>query len=708
MPPENIIISERLTDLKDALQVLKATGSDGFEGFVRIILAELTGIPFRLAASGLQGGMDGDSAFQQDSVSFEAKRYSKNIPRNEVLTKIIDVVRSNGATDRLWVLGATIEVSTQLASAIQEAGNQHAISTFILDWTEAPLPLLAVAATAAGEPAIDFLSNHCSSEHNRDTFSQAFDEAYRHPSFYNLLHKLKSNLNLSTLALARSIELNKAWRATSFESEGDAREQFGQALAVNANPKLSSLRTSQRDQVKASLQSGQNIILTGGEGHGKSWLAAQICYDHQGLALFTSAEQFDGITPESLNEYLINLLIKQTGDVSDDATKLRWSHRLVAWQSQPPTSSLLIVVDGINQRQSLRWDRLLNGLQKRLQAIRGYLIVTVRPQFWRKSVAPGLAFKATQIDVPEWSPSERNQLLEYFGIKLGWLDDAALHTLSNPRLLGVAITTLPHQDSEAWKGLTTDRILMEHLRASQRDNFEREMLSELTARLSIHAKEVLERVSMSSKMPPLHFEGDSNSVIETRFFRTLPGPGDAYELRSEGLTLALGYALIDQLWQAQRADLDLNERMTHLIDPICAMDRTVDVMFSAIMVCAIDPVRFDQSIFFALLDAFSNLQNVDDQRFEEFVEAVKNQPTEFFNALEAFTLERERRINQDWFTRAAFEIAATEEGWSIAKTFIHRWLRCYNKNVADQVSRYSKGNLITHKAQLSPESVLYF
>lgn len=90
-----------------------------------------------------------------------------------------------------------------------------------------------------------------------------------------------------------------------------------------------------------------------------------------------------------------------------------------------------------------------------------------------------------------------------------------------------------------------------------------------------------------------------------RFFRTLPGPGGIYELRNEGLTLALGFTLIGQLWQVQKSDLDLGERMTHLIDPI----------------------RFNQTIFSALLDAFSNLQNINDQRFEEFVEMVESQPT---------------------------------------------------------------------------------
>lgn len=121
---------------------------------------------------------------------------------------------------------------------------------------------------------------------------------------------------------------------------------------------------------------------------------------------------------------------------------------------------MLVVVDGINQRQSLRWDRLLGGLLHRLQAIGGRLVVTVRPQYWDMIVAPGLTFTPTLVDVPEWSPHERDQLLTYYGIRLDWLDDVTLQTLCNPRLLGVSVTTLPHDDPSAWKGLTTDRLLM--------------------------------------------------------------------------------------------------------------------------------------------------------------------------------------------------------------------------------------------------------
>lgn len=686
---------EHLKTVKIGLLSLKAAGADGFEGLLGLVLTNLTGIPFRLAASGLQGGLDGDAAMSSNPVCFEAKRYSGDIHRNEVITKIADLSRNTSAADRLWILGATTEISTQLASAIEEDGDKHAISTLVLDWTAAPLPLLAIAVVAADNAAIDFIvdnyhENTAQKKLSKEDLDAAFSSISGHPEFEGLLQRLKSNLNVSKLSFKRAVNQNAAWREQTFGSTRHARERLGQGLAVQQDKNFPLMRTELRKNISDELATGKEVVLLGDEGHGKSWLAAQLCSDEVGLALFISAEQLDGVSVHDLDDFLVDQLIKQTGELADNALKLRWKHRLAVWRSTPPIASLLVVVDGLNQRQNLRWDRLLNGIQSRLLEIRGRLIVTVRPHFWQRTIARGLEFKPKTFEVPEWSPPERDELLKHFGIALDWLDQQTLKTLKNPRLMAVAVATLPHRDAIAWKGLTTDRLLMEHLRASQRDNYEDETFAQLTDRLSDHATRVLERVQASSNEPPQNFQADSAAVIETRFYRPLAGPGDLYELRNEGLTLALGFTLIDQLWQAHRASRDLADRITQLIEPINSMDRTVDVLFASLLICALDDIRFDPAIFSVLLDAFANLQNVNDQRFEEFVEIIKNQPDALFDTLKLLCLESGRRINHDWLVHAAFMVASTDEGWRAAETAIYNWLRCYNKDPVEQAKRYHR------------------
>lgn len=692
--PDNLHHSLEL--IRCSLLALKPSGKDGFEGALSLALTRLTGIPFRLAASGFQGGMDGDGALPTDAVCFEAKRYLESPKRETVLTKIADLARSRPDADRLWVLGVTAEANAQLSSEVAQDGDRSAISTFVLDWLSTPLPLLAVAIVAAGENAIDFLVTNFDPSTgqtivSRDDLADAFGSVSQHPDFFASCERLKDNLNVSKLAFAKAIERNARWRTQVFGSTRRARVTLGQAIAVAEDPNLPRLRQDLRQDIFDKVKAGQDIVLLGDEGHGKSWLAAQICSSTQGMSLFLSAESFDGISTDKLEDFLIDMLIKQSGDASDTSLRDRWSHRLKAWRACPPLAQLLVIVDGINQREGLRWGRMLNALHFTLQEIGARLIVTARPQFWNKVVLPGLNLTPTVIQVPEWSPQERDILLGHHGIHQDWLDDRTRKTLCNPRLLGVAIQTLPRHEPSAWKGLTTDRLLMEHLRSSQRENFEAEPFATLTQRLSEHAVTVLERVSASRNAPPEHFQANANAVIETRFFRSLEGPGDLYELREEGLTLALGFALVDQLWRAQREGHSLPERVVQLVEPINAIDRTADVVFSALLVCALDETnRFHRDILAAILDAFANLQNISDQRFEEFVEIVKHQPAVFFEVIEKLFLEQGQRINHDWFYHAAFEVACSKAGKSAAEDAIRRWLHFYNKSPDAQTRRYHR------------------
>ena len=114
--PDNLHHSLEL--IRCSLLALKPSGKDGFEGALSLALTRLTGIPFRLAASGFQGGMDGDGALPTDAVCFESKRYSESPKRETVLTKIADLARSRPDADRLWVLGVTAEANAQLSSEV--------------------------------------------------------------------------------------------------------------------------------------------------------------------------------------------------------------------------------------------------------------------------------------------------------------------------------------------------------------------------------------------------------------------------------------------------------------------------------------------------------------------------------------------------------------------------------------------------------------
>jgi hypothetical protein len=140
----NQLFQEHIANLKFALMSLPATGVKGFEGLIGVTLREITGVPFRLAGSGSQFGIDGKSAFEEDAIGFEGKRYDGDISKNEVLSKIAECTINDSGID-IWVLGATSQIKSQLADAVRSLGEINGIFVLILDWSENDLPLLAVA-----------------------------------------------------------------------------------------------------------------------------------------------------------------------------------------------------------------------------------------------------------------------------------------------------------------------------------------------------------------------------------------------------------------------------------------------------------------------------------------------------------------------------------------------------------------------------------
>lgn len=157
-------LSLHFNNLKQALLLLKPTGENGFEGLMAVVLSEIIGVPFRLAGSGRQFGIDGKSTYDNDAICFECKRYEDDIPRNEVITKIADLARNDSSPDLVWVLGATSRLKTQLANEVRVDGRKAGISVLILDWSNSDLPPLAVALAMGGQEVEGFLEDNISNK----------------------------------------------------------------------------------------------------------------------------------------------------------------------------------------------------------------------------------------------------------------------------------------------------------------------------------------------------------------------------------------------------------------------------------------------------------------------------------------------------------------------------------------------------------------
>ena len=192
-------------------------------------------------------------------------------------------------------------------------------------------------------------------------------------------------------------------------------------------------------------------------------------------------------------------------------------------------------------------DRILTILEGFVEDRGGKLLVTSRPRFFERHVQRGFD-RPQKITVSDWSAAERDQILSAAEIDPSSLDTTTLKSLLNPRLLGIALSVLPRDNPKAWKGLTVEGLLFEHIRRTQVDAFETQSPEDLCFALSQAAGRLLDTIcNGQSDKQNIVFESDLRSVRETRFFQSVKGPSGGYTLNEEGLSLALGFALIDRI-----------------------------------------------------------------------------------------------------------------------------------------------------------------
>lgn len=246
-------IQAHLYNLWTSLLKLSATGNEGFEGLIGTSLEAITGVPFRLASSGRQDGIDGKSAFANDAIAFEGKLYTGSIPRTEVLTKITDIVKGGSLhADLAWVLGATVPISTQLGDDLRAHAERNGISVLILDWSIGGLPLLGVALAMARSAVAGFLEDHISKK-ELDQAGAALDAIAADSKFAGLAKRIREMLDAPAMGVAMARRSNTERLSRVLQDKNVARDVLGQALSPADVTATVRLRTALNDQIIAFL-----------------------------------------------------------------------------------------------------------------------------------------------------------------------------------------------------------------------------------------------------------------------------------------------------------------------------------------------------------------------------------------------------------------------------------------------------------------------
>jgi hypothetical protein len=376
-----------LTSVKSALTDLPATGQDGFEGLLALALARISGNPMRLASSGFQFGVDGQGEDPANPVCFEAKRYSSKLKPEVVITKIAQLGRRKPEAEMLWVLGATVAVPNQLAQDLATDGEKQGIATLVLDWNDQELPALGIVLANAGDDIAGWIASRITSAVTEADIKSELIQLRNDEAAKLRWNSLLADFGAREISGRQAIEANKKWLRATFSSVAKARYRLGQPTAPH-NPDTPTLRREAYLQaIKGGHRKETTCLVLGTEGVGKSWIAAEAAVQFPGLTITLSAEALAGVTPAGFEDLLVGAFAQQTENSPGSA--VRWRQRFLAWETVPPNESFMVVVDGINQRPDLPWDKLLNSLESLIEARGGRLLITSRPQYYQRYVQRG-------------------------------------------------------------------------------------------------------------------------------------------------------------------------------------------------------------------------------------------------------------------------------------------------------------------------------
>ena len=318
-------------------------------------------------------------------------------------------------------------------------------------------------------------------------------------------------------------------------------------------------------------------------------------------------------------------------------------------------------------------------------------VFSCRRLFYRDNLENKLVSRIIEIDVPEWTDPELDELLKKRGTSIAALDAGIVRSLRNPRIFGVAAALFKAEEITAFGELSVSRLLFEHIRSGSAAEGTTASSKQFAADICTHAESIVQRLKQRQldglnefDMPALVAAGRSNQPISKqfvvtsagRFFEVLDENPNKYVLKDEGLPLALGLALVRTAREALRKQRSVDEALSNILDPIAALDKTGDILLDAILSAVLEGAP--KEVVAPLARSFVMLQNLDSGRYPEFRNLFGRDPGAFLVALEDSALSSDIASNLSWLTDSANDLRGEEAFEMALAAAVHRWLNMYS------------------------------
>jgi hypothetical protein len=639
---------KNFVDLHSAIYGLDATGTDGFEGFVRDVLSEVTGQRFRIAKSGPQGGVDVLSDPNETSlkIGVEGKRYKPEtkLSLDALKSKLHDAIDTYTDLD-LWILAATKAIASNDAQGLVRIGEKYGISVVIFDWDESESRLPQLAVLCACAPIA--IQSHFP---NAAKIAADISTIQTHPAFFVDRAKLVALLTSPDIGYAQAKAAVRDRIVEQTRTINKSRLAFDCPLNIGEANVHRVKRTDVFERFEGWWTSTphQPAVVLGEEGIGKTWAAVSWVLEQSAqdadfpLTLIIAARDVD--TSDGLE-----LLAKSLRKATDIRDAEFWGKRLKRWFS--PTSlrpRLLIVLDGLNQNWSFtKWDRLVLSLSVDPGEGAASVLMTCRPEHWRsglKRMEPSIRPPPFELSVGPFTDSEIDEALSAHELQRSDFSNALLTLMRMPRLCRVAIERRCEMGGSG--DITAERLIYEDWKYRSRSassaythedfvefiaDVGRRLLASQATNDITSRRNLLEDLGRDSGQSGSDLIGVVSEIVDGGWFEATEKPNQ-FRVRLDRLPHVLGLALEHEVKRIGVRD-QIDNAIQVRLEPYSDADIATAILRSATVIAFSDP-QAGEIVRRALVDSWLSSRNFVSADFDEFWRLIALDPVAVLDVVE--------------------------------------------------------------------------
>ena len=614
-----------LNQLKNLLQT---AGEKEFEKLVAALFGVLLDCNVFVSKSGFQFGADAGTATSAGvNIRFECKRYSDNtdLSERELLGQIEQAHQRNSFLEA-WVLVTTRNATEQLDTSLSLAGNRLGLPVIIVDWQSHEFPRLAALCTIDPVKVGEIISPAA-----QVLVEQLVDGAKP------FLERLRTEIQSWCLGYVNLLRSSHEYLKRIWTDERFSYGRTGQNMSGGSSKQPRIRREASYAALTAWWQ--QNITPTalavvGKEGTGKTWacidwLASNI--SDLPIVLLVNASFSHGIR-ESNKPDIVELIADQLLKLSGVRNLEFWKERVKRLFARPVASGsrILLYLDGLNERRSVEWKRLVLAIQETDLCGQIRLVISTRPDHFSNDLRSGRICHPhmAAIEVGPFDKSEGgelDQLLQKHGVSRVDFGAQLIDICCNARLLSLVIRL--RSSLNGLTNITVHRVLWEYGRdeiatrsgrafsPTEWSEWLKKVARDYRSGFSLTSRASIEESVNRPSLDQHEVYQRLSEVIDGQFVES-DDQGNVH-LDATIVEHALGLQLVSELSRSAGAiNGDGAEAIQKFLEPISGLDVFADVLRAAVNISICTPSITNETKTF-LVREWLQCQNFPDCHAED-------------------------------------------------------------------------------------------